>query len=171
VAQAEGARGPVVRKGEGEAVRFAGLGVRFLLDGEATGGAFALVEHPIEPRALAAPVHTHSREDEYSYVLEGAIGVRVGEEELYAREGDLVLKPRGVPHAFWNPTNRPALVLEMIAPAGFEGYFRELAPLIPRGGPPDGEAIAKLQAKYGMEMDMDSIGELVERHGLAPPPG
>src|SRR5918998_5009525 len=116
-----------------------------MLDGGATGGGFALVEHPIEPRALAAPVHTHSREDEYSYVLQGAIGLQVGEEEIYAREGDLVPKPRGVPHAFWNPTNRPALVLELISPAGFENYFRELAPLLAPGGPPDVKAIAALQ--------------------------
>jgi quercetin dioxygenase-like cupin family protein len=142
-----------------------------MLDGDTTGGSFALVEHPIEPRALGAPVHTHSREDEYSYVLEGAIGVQVGDEDFYLREGDLVLKPRGVPHAFWNPTNRPARILEMISPAGFENYFRELAPLIPDDGPPDFEALAKLQADYGMEMDPSTIDTLVQRHGLAPPGG
>jgi hypothetical protein len=51
---------------DGEAVRLLALGVRFMIDGEMTGGAFSLVEHPLPPRALGAPVHTHRNEDEYS---------------------------------------------------------------------------------------------------------
>jgi mannose-6-phosphate isomerase-like protein (cupin superfamily) len=77
--------------------------VRYLLEGEATGGAFAVVEHPIAPRVLAAPVHTHEREDEYSYVLEGRVGFQVGDEMRESGPGELVAKPRGTPHAFWNP--------------------------------------------------------------------
>ena len=50
------------------------MGVRFMLAGDETGGGFSLVEHPIPPRALAAPLHRHSREDEYSFVLEGRLG-------------------------------------------------------------------------------------------------
>ena len=60
--------------GGGKLVWLYGLGVRFLVGGEQTGGRFALVEHPIKPRALAAPLHTHTDEDEISYVLEGEIG-------------------------------------------------------------------------------------------------
>src|SRR5919199_2370467 len=74
---------------EGRVVEFGGLGVRFMIDGARSGGGFALVEHPIAPRTLAAPMHVHRHEDEYSYVLEGEVGVQVGDEVRYARPGDL----------------------------------------------------------------------------------
>ena len=159
----------VLSPDEGEMVQFGGLGVRFMIEGAQSGGNFALVEHPIEPRALAAPMHTHQHEDEYTYVLEGEIGLQIGEELRLARPGDLVFKPRGVPHAFWNAADEPARALEIISPAGFERYFAEIAPLLPpnRAGPPDEEAIGSVMAKYGLEMDMSSIPVLAERHGLA----
>jgi len=146
-----------------------------MIGGEQTDGHFALVEHPIGPRALAAPMHTHEHEDEYTYVLEGKVGVQIGEEVLVAGPGDLVFKPRGVPHAFWNPADEPARALEIISPAGFERYFAELAPLFPPAnqGPLDGEAVNAVREKYGLEMDMGSIPVLAEHHGLlvdAPPP-
>lgn len=65
---------------------------------------------------------------------EGEIGVLMGEQTFKAAAGAYVLKPRGVPHTFWNPGPEPARVLEIISPAGFEGYFEELAessPLCP----------------------------------------
>ncbi len=164
------ARGPrvVLPPDEGEVVQFGGLGVRFMIAGEQSGGNFALVEHPIGPRVLAAPMHAHLHEDEYTYVLEGEVGVQVGDEVLLARPGDLVFKPRGVPHAFWNAGDTPARALEIISPAGFERYFAEIAPLLPPShhGPPDEEALLAIQEKYGLEMDMASIPTLVERHGL-----
>ena len=112
-------------------MQFGRLGVRFMIEGAQSGGNFALVEHPIGPRALAAPMHTHRYEDEYTYVLEGEIGVQVGEEVLVGHPGDLIFKPRGVPHAFWNAADEPARALEIISPAGFERYFAEIAPLLP----------------------------------------
>ena len=165
----------VLSPDEGETVWLRKLGIRFMIGGEQTQGNFALVEHPIEPRALAAPMHTHEREDEYTYVLEGEIGVQIGEEVLVGRPGDLIFKPRGVPHAFWNAGDTLARALEIICPAGFERYFAELAPLFPPAnqGPLDEEAVGAVRAKYGLEMDMSSIPVLAERHGLAvdaPPP-
>jgi quercetin dioxygenase-like cupin family protein len=165
----------VLSPDEGETVWLRKLGIRFMIGGEETQGNFALVEHPIGPRALAAPMHTHEREDEYTYVLEGEIGVQIGEEVLVARPGDLVFKPRGVPHAFWNAADEPARALEIISPAGFEHYFAELAPLFPPANqnPLDEEAVGAMRDKYGLEMDMSSIPVLAERHGLsveAPPP-
>ena len=116
---------------EGETVFMGGLGVRYMIDGAKGGGTFALVEHPIEPRVLAASLHTHRHEDEYAYVLEGEIGVQVGSEVCVGRPGDLVFKPRGVPRAFWNAGDAPARALEIISPAGVERYFAEIAPLLP----------------------------------------
>ena len=159
---------------EGETVWLRKLGIRFMIGGEQTQGNFALVEHPIKPRALAAPMHTHRHEDEYTYVLEGEIGFQIGEEVLVAQPGDLVFKPRGVPHAFWNATDELARALEIISPAGFKRYFAELAPLFPPAnqGPLDEEAVGAVRAKYGLEMDMGSIPVLAERYDLvvdAPP--
>ena len=165
----------VLSPDEGETVWLRKLGIRFMVGGEQTQDNFALVEHPIGPRALAAPMHTHRYEDEYTYVLEGEVGVQVGEEVLVARPGDLVFKPRGVPHAFWNPSDEPARALEIISPAGFERYFAELAPLFPPANqdPLEAEAVDAVRERYGLEMDMGSIPVLAERHGLlvdAPPP-
>ncbi len=161
--------------GEGEMVWLDGLGVRFMIDGVVTGGTFALVEHPIGPRVLAVPMHTHRHEDEYTYVLKGEVGVQIGDEVRVARPGDLVFKPRHVPHAFWNAGDALARALEIISPAGFERYFREIAPLLPpvHEGPLNVEALGAVMAKYGLEMDFESIPVLVERHGLIteePPP-
>jgi quercetin dioxygenase-like cupin family protein len=158
----------VLSPDEGEMVVMGGLGVRFMIGGEQSGDNFALVEHPIEPRALAAPIHTHQHEDEYTFILEGEIGVQVGEEALVGRPGDLIFKPRGVPHAFWNAGDVPARALEIISPAGFERYFAEIAALLPPAnpGPLDERALLAVQASYGLEMDMSSITVLVERHGL-----
>jgi mannose-6-phosphate isomerase-like protein (cupin superfamily) len=159
----------VLSPDEGETVMMGGLGVRLMIESAQSGGGFALVEHPIGPRVLAAPLHTHEREDEYTYVLEGEVGVQVGEEVRVARPGDLVFKPRGVPHAFWNAGDEPARALEIISPAGFEGYFAEIAPLLPPNhtGLPNEQALGVVMAKYRLDMDFGSIPMLVERHGLA----
>jgi len=115
---------------DGRFAQIGGMGVRFMVDPERVAG-FAMVEHPLAPRTLAAPPHTHTHEDEYTYVLEGEVGVQVGDEVRVAHPGDLVFKPRHVPHAFWNAGDRPARALEIISPAGFERYFVEIAQLLP----------------------------------------
>jgi quercetin dioxygenase-like cupin family protein len=150
---------------QGEAVRLLALGVRFMIDGERTGGAFSLVEHPLPPRALGAPVHTHHNEDEYSYVLEGRVGIQLGPEVLEAGPGDLLFKPRGVAHAFWNASDEPARLLELISPAGFEHYFRELAPLL-AATVRDEAAIGEVVARYQLDIDFATIPALAERHNL-----
>ena len=159
--------GHLIGPDQGEAVRLLALGVRFMIDGATTGGAFSLVEHPLPPRALGAPVHTHRNEDEYSYVLEGRVGVKLGDETFEAGPGDLVFKRRGQWHAFWNPGDEPARMLEFISPGGFEQYFAEIAPLLPPNRPePDLEGLAAVQARYGLEMDFETSERLVEEHGL-----
>jgi quercetin dioxygenase-like cupin family protein len=153
--------GPV----QGEVVHLLALGVRFLIDGERTGGAFSLVEHPLPPRALGAPLHTHHHEDEYSYVLEGRFGVRLGDDTLEAGPGDLLFKPRGVAHAFWNAGDEPARLLELISPAGFENYFREMAPLL-AATERDRAAIDQVVARYQLDIDFTTIPTLAEQHNL-----
>ncbi|TPL02164.1 cupin domain-containing protein [Mesorhizobium sp. B2-4-16] len=136
-----------------------------MIDGNTTNRAFSLVEHRLPARALGAPLHTHRNEDEYSYILQGRIGLQLGEEILVAGPGDLVMKPRGVPHAFWNAGDDEARLLELISPAGFEGYFRELAPLL-AAQPLDEAAIGEIVARYELDIDLSSIPALAERHGL-----
>ena len=152
---------------DGESVDLGGLGVRFMIDSARAGGGFSLVEHPIAPRTLAAPMHRHENEDEYSYVLKGRVGVQLGDEVLEAGPGDLVFKPRHQWHAFWNPGDEPALLLEIISPGGFEQYFAEIAPLLPPNREePDFAALGEVMARYGLEMDFDSIERLSQEHGL-----
>jgi uncharacterized cupin superfamily protein len=103
----------MVAPGEGEVVLRGGVGVVRKIS-SASHGAFSVVEHPLEPGALAAPPHTHADVDEYSFVIEGEIGVLMGEETFRAQAGSYVLKVRGVPHTFWNPGPNPARVLEII---------------------------------------------------------
>jgi len=161
----EGVLGHLLGPDEGFVVNLLALGVRFMIDGDATGGAFSLVEHPLPPRALGAPVHTHRNEDEYSYVLEGRVGVQLGEDVIEAGPGNLVFKPRGVAHAFWNAGDEPARLLEIISPAGFENYFRELAPLL-AATDRDEAAIGEVVSRYDLDIDFDSIPTLAERHNL-----
>ncbi len=155
----------VIGPNDGEAGFLGSIGVRFMIDGENAGGDFSLVEHPMSPRALAAPLHKHNREDEYSYVLEGRMGALLGEEVLEAGPGDLVFKPRGQWHTFWNAGEEPCRILEIIAPAGFEHFFKELVAL---GGAlaADPEELAALSQRYGLEMQPDSVPGLLERFGL-----
>jgi quercetin dioxygenase-like cupin family protein len=99
---------------------------RFMIDGADTAGRLSVVEHTVPPHVLAGPLHYHSREDEYSYVLEGQLGAVLGDQEVIAEAGDLVFKPRGQWHTFWNPGDTPTRILELITPAGLEDLFREL---------------------------------------------
>ena len=151
---------------QGDRADFPALKNRFIIRGEDTDGRFALVEHEILPRALAAPVHTHEREDEYSFVLTGRVGLQIGDEVIEAGPGDIVAKPRGIPHAFWNAGDGPARLLELISPAGFEHYFEELAPVLQAPGPPDLERLAVIRDKYALSMDMGSREALIAEHGL-----
>jgi mannose-6-phosphate isomerase-like protein (cupin superfamily) len=153
---------------EGTTHDLGGLGARIMVGADTSGGGVGLVEHPMAPRTLGAPMHVHEHEDEYSYVLEGEVGVQVGDEVVVAKAGDLVIKPRGIWHAFWNAGEAPARVLEIISPGGFERYFAELEPLM-AGAAPDIPGIVALQARYGMQMDPDSIGRLATEHGLVVP--
>lgn len=93
---------------------------RFMLDGKDSSGHESLVEHTVAPHVLAGPLHRHSREDEYSYVLEGRLAALLGDELVIAEQGDLVYRPKGRWHMFWNPGDVPTRILEIIAPAGLE---------------------------------------------------
>jgi quercetin dioxygenase-like cupin family protein len=136
---------------------------RFMIDGPETAGRLSVVEHTLAPHVLAGPLHYHSREDEYSYVLEGRLGALLGDQEVIAEAGDLVFKPRGQWHTFWNPGDTQTRILELITPAGLEDLFRELgAP----GVEMDPASLPALAARYGCQVDFQGTGAILERHGL-----
>jgi mannose-6-phosphate isomerase-like protein (cupin superfamily) len=156
---------PVVRAAETVTGELGVVGARFIMGGGPSEGRFSMVEHPIVPWGLAAPVHLHTREDEFSFVLEGRWGFMLGQTVVHAEPGDLVYKPRDVWHTFWNATDRPARLLEIISPAGFEQLFVELADLL-RTDPNNIEATAAMGAKYGLESDPAATARVAAEHGL-----
>jgi mannose-6-phosphate isomerase-like protein (cupin superfamily) len=155
----------VLGPADGKAGFLGSIGVRLMVDGETTSGGFSLVEHPMSARALAAPLHRHHREDEYSYVIEGRMGALLGDDMLEAGPGDLVFKPRNEWHTFWNAGEEPCRILEIIAPAGFDRFFSELVDL---GGvtATDPAVLGALCQRYELEMDPGSVPGLVQRFGL-----
>ena len=157
----------IVGPRDGKAGSLGSIGVRFMIGTDETdNGGFSLVEHPMGPRKLAAPLHRHSREDEYSYVLEGRMGALLGDDVVYAEPGDLVHKPRNQWHTFWNAGDEPCRILEIIAPGGFEKLFEELVDADVATSRPDQEWMASLFARYGIEHDYESVPALCERFGV-----
>ncbi|WP_033343243.1 cupin domain-containing protein [Catenuloplanes japonicus] len=155
----------VVRPGDGRVGQLGDIGVQFKLWGEDTGGAMAVVEHPFPVGALVTP-HLHTREDEYSIVTEGEIGFRSGDREVVLGPGGYITKPRGELHAMWNAGATPARMIEIITPAGFEHFFREVVELIEAGPAAAGQG-GDLAERYGLEFgEAEWLPAIVERFGL-----
>ena len=152
----------------GKAIDLGSVGVRFMAWTEETGGGFSLVEHPIPPRTLVAPPHRHSREDEYSFVLEGRMGAILGDDVIYADAGEFVFKPRDQWHTFWNPDDTPCRILEIISPGGFEHFFDDLAALMQAPGF-DAAQMGPLGGRYGVEFEPASLLRLCAEHRLDHP--
>jgi mannose-6-phosphate isomerase-like protein (cupin superfamily) len=157
----------VVEAGEGASVWLGGVGVDFKIPAEVTGGAFSIVEHPLDPGRLI-PLHIHYREDELSYVLSGDVGIRIGDHDYVAGPGNYVFKPRGIPHTFWNAGPEPAHLLEFIWPAGFENFFAELGELAATSPL---EEFAERRAALAREYDHyfvhpEWVPELESKYGL-----
>ena len=136
---------------------------RFMVDGADTGRRLSVVEHTLGPRVLAGPLHFHTREDEFSFVLEGRLGALLGEQEVVAGPGDLVFKPRGQWHTFWNAGEEPTRILELITPAGLEDLFRELGAL---GDDFDPATLPAMAEAYGCQVDFEGTATVIERHEL-----
>src|SRR3954462_4098249 len=144
----DGSTGPrIIGPRDGKFVDLGSVGVRFMVWGAETGGGFSLVEHPIPPRTLAAPLHRHTREDEYSYVVEGRVGAWADGEVVYGEPGDLIFKPRDQWHPFWTAGDEPARLIEIISPGGFEKFFEELAAMEGMEGPPPQEVLDDIKER------------------------
>src|SRR5215211_1147113 len=146
----------VIGPEDGAAGFLGSIGVRWMIDGDETDRGFSLVEHPMSPRSLAAPLHRHSREDEYSFVIEGRMGALLGDDVVIAEVGDFAFKPRDQWHTFWNAGDEPCRILEIISPGGFEHYFDELGAIM-EAPDFDPAQIGELGARYAVEFQPDSV--------------
>jgi quercetin dioxygenase-like cupin family protein len=128
-----------------------------------SGGDLAALEVTIPPRTLVKP-HNHSREDEFTVVLDGTVMARVGDQVVEAGAGASLVKPRGTPHAMWNIGPEPARVLEVLSPGGLEDYFEELAPVLRDKAP--AATYDALAARYGVTIQNDWIEEIERTYGV-----
>ncbi len=153
-------------RGNGNRLSLRGLELEFQVRGDRTAEQLSLASGILGPHRLVPP-HVHDELDEYAYLLEGELGARVGDEEVEVRPGDWLLKPRGIPHAFWNPADRPARTLDVVVPSGFESFFEELAEAIATGDP---QQVRARREKLGEQHRMRWLGEWVpelrSRYGL-----
>lgn len=158
----------VVAPAEGRSLSFAGMETVFKIGGEQTSEALSIAEFIVSPGAFAPP-HYHERTDEISYVLAGELSVWLGGEDVRAPAGTFVVRPRHVPHAFWNATSSPVRFLDMYLPAGFERWFEVLAKLFADGTPGPSE-VDEAGRRHDVIVLPDQAQQIAERHGLAWPP-
>ena len=151
----------VIRAGAGEILGApSGCRDRFLVDSKDWGGHLAVVEHLLAPRAIAAPLHRHTKEDEFSLILEGRVWFVADGQELVTGVGDLVIKPRGEWHTFFNAADDRARLLELISPGGLEEAFRIIDTA------PDDFDLGPAIAPYGCEGDFEATVPIIEKYGL-----
>jgi quercetin dioxygenase-like cupin family protein len=148
----EGRHGFVTEAGDGQALNNpAGGALTFMARGEQTGGAATAFETTAAP-GQGPPLHTHAREDEMLYVLQGRLRVRLEETVHEAPAGSFVFIPRGVPHVWQNAGDDTARFLVLFTPAapGMERFFERSAKL--GDAPPVGEAFKRFASDAGMEV-------------------
>ena len=99
-----------------------------------TNGSLTVLELVIGPKKGPA-LHTHLREDELWYVLEGDFRFKAGGAMLRASTGGMAFGPRGTAHAFQNVGDTPGRLLVVTTPSGLERFFEEFAALPGPAGP------------------------------------
>jgi quercetin dioxygenase-like cupin family protein len=131
-------------------------------------GSLLIMEGVIRPGQLIAP-HTHTREDECAYVLSGQLTYQIGDLVRTVSAGTYVVKPRGIPHAFWNGGSEPARVMELHLPATFDRFYDEGARIFAAYGvgDPEGQrAFSELSERYGLVQHWERVAEITARYGL-----
>jgi quercetin dioxygenase-like cupin family protein len=159
------AEGFQVGPAEGRTVKLFGVRFRYKVVSGDSSGALAMLEVEIPPGTLVKP-HTHAREDEYSLVLEGTVGARIGDATQEAVAGTYLVKPRGIPHAMWNTGSAPAKVVEIVAPGGLEDYFEALAPILRHENGAGAPEYYELAERYGISVEDEWVEELEQTYGV-----
>jgi quercetin dioxygenase-like cupin family protein len=116
-----------------------GARVRVVLPAAVCADRLSILELRAEA-GYAAATHTHRREDEVFYVLDGTLTVWAGEERRTLVPGDRAFLPRDVSHGYQVDAG-PARVLNVCSPGGLDGFFREVA---------GGAALEEVAARYGV---------------------
>jgi quercetin dioxygenase-like cupin family protein len=126
--------------------------IAILAHGSDTNGVIGAIE-VASPRGAVPPLHVHHREDEAFYVMEGAYSVFVGDDVIDAYPGTWVWGPRGVAHGYQIHSER-GRHLSLTMPAGFEGFFEEVAAIATPSADPRNEMsrLAEVAARYGVEL-------------------
>jgi quercetin dioxygenase-like cupin family protein len=155
----------LVAPGEGTTVRLFGVRFDYKVESADSGGSLAVLEVEIPAKTLVKP-HNHTREDEFSLILAGTVGVRVGDRVLQADAGASLVKPRGTPHAMWNADSTPARVVEILSPGGLERYFQELPPILAHEDGAGPKEYYELAERYGITIQDDWIEELERTYGV-----
>jgi quercetin dioxygenase-like cupin family protein len=156
--------GSMLLPGQGRALP----GIVFKVAAAQAAGSFSIVEHPYEPGVLIPP-HVHEAADQVTYVIEGEVGIRIGDETFRAEAGAYVIKPRGLPHTHWNATRHPARVMEITTPGEFESFFDELGALLAAGRARDAAALNRIGERHGTRFLMDWVAELTATYGVRLP--
>jgi len=136
-----------------EEIRIGGIRVRFLLEGEQTGGTLAMFEFGVAAGANVPAPHSHDAYAETIYGLEGVLTWTVDGDARDVGPGDVLTIPSGAVHSFDNTGDADARALGVVTP-GILGaaYFREAAEVVERaaGGPPDLAALAEVMRRHGL---------------------
>lgn len=160
----------IVGASSGRVISFAGNQATFKVHGDQTSGGFSIVEYAAKPGTFIPP-HLHEKTDEVAYILEGELGVMVAEEDFHAGPGSFVVRPKGVPHALWNITDRPVRFLDIYTPAGMEAWFEELARLVSAPEPPTLGQLVEAGRRYDVIYMPELAPPLMQKYGLRMPGG
>ena len=134
-----------------EIIRLGQIEIRFLLDGDDTGGRLSMFEFLVPPGARVPAPHYHDAVDEVAYGLEGVLTFTVDGRDHRLAPGDRCFIPRGAVHHFVNAGSEPTRTLSVLTPALIgPAYFRDLAALLGAGGPPDGARVAEVMRRHGL---------------------
>ena len=156
----------IVRPDDAHRISLYDVLFRYGIGSDESDGTLSMLEVTIPPRTLIKP-HMHTREDEYSLILSGVVGARLGDETVEEiPAGSWLVKPRSVPHAMWNVTHQPVRILEVVLPGGIERYFEQIAPVLTEHGPDWTERYYALAKEFGLTILDDWSNELKARYDI-----
>jgi quercetin dioxygenase-like cupin family protein len=129
------------------------MAIRFLLEGEQSGGSVAVFEFAVPAGSRVPAAHSHDGYEETIYGLEGTLIWTVEGRQSEIGPGEVLCIPRGAVHHFVNTGDVDARALAIVTP-GILGpdYFREVAAVLDSaaGGPPDVAAVAAVMFRHGL---------------------
>ena len=128
------------------------------------GEKLCVVRHKLEGGYVAMPLRRSAGSSIVLQAVRGVLSAQVAGDVVRLSPGHLVLVPAGTWHTFWNAREKVIEFQEISAPGGLDHYYEALAPLIPAGGRADVERVFALSAPHGLEFDVESLVDLIERH-------